>query len=90
MKPIRLSAHAQEQAQRRGATAEEIVLAIEESEWTAAEMERKQVEKVYYFGANWNGKLYQYKKVRPIFVEENHEIIVVTVYTYYFDGGEGE
>lgn len=36
------------------------------------------------FGALWNGKVYNTKQVRPIFVEEEKELIVVTVYTYYF------
>ena len=36
------------------------------------------------FNAIWNGKRYASKQVRPIFVEEDVEIIVVTVYVYYF------
>ena len=32
-----------------------------------------------------NGKIYAIKQVRPIFVEEAAEIVVITVYTYYFD-----
>jgi len=31
----------------------------------------------------WNEKLYATKEVRPIFVEQADEIVVVTVYTYY-------
>ncbi|MGO9269362.1 MAG: hypothetical protein ACLQOO_03725 [Terriglobia bacterium] len=33
-------------------------------------------------GREWNGKVYATKRVRPIFVEEAAEILVVTV--YYF------
>jgi hypothetical protein len=36
------------------------------------------------FGKEWNGKTYRTKQVRPIFVEEAGEILVVTVYTYFF------
>jgi len=32
----------------------------------------------------WNGKYYATKRVRPVFVEERDEIVVVTVYTYYY------
>jgi len=32
----------------------------------------------------WNGKLYATKQVRPIFVAEETEIVVITVYAYYF------
>lgn len=30
------------------------------------------------------GKVYATKQVRPVFVEEATEVVVVTVYTYYF------
>ncbi len=30
------------------------------------------------------GKFYHTKRVRPIFVEEELEIVVVTVYTYFY------
>jgi len=32
----------------------------------------------------WNGVRYGTKQVRPIFVEESDEIVVVTVYVYSF------
>ena len=32
----------------------------------------------------WNGTHYTTKQVRPIFVDEPDEIVVVTVYVYYF------
>jgi hypothetical protein len=31
----------------------------------------------------WNKRLYATKEIRPIFVEQADEIVVVTVYTYY-------
>jgi len=39
--------------------------------------------KIFAFNREWNKKLYATKEVRPIFVEEADEIVVVTVYTYY-------
>lgn len=38
----------------------------------------------FEFDAEWNGVRYRTRRVRPVFVEEEHAIIVVTVYTYYF------
>jgi hypothetical protein len=32
----------------------------------------------------WRGKYYLNKQVRPIFAEELNEIVVITVYSYYF------
>jgi hypothetical protein len=39
--------------------------------------------KTFPFIREWNRRLYANKEVRPIFVEEADEIVVVTVYTYY-------
>ncbi|MBF0520807.1 MAG: hypothetical protein HQK92_13935 [Nitrospirae bacterium] len=41
--------------------------------------------KDFLFENEWNKKYYSYKQVRPIFIEEETEIIVVTVYAYYFN-----
>jgi hypothetical protein len=84
MKPIRLWAHALSYTTRRGFTIAEIEETIYNSPWEPAELERLQCHKDFPFGAEWSGKFYSTKQVRPIFVEEAKEIVVVTVYTYYF------
>jgi len=38
----------------------------------------------FAWNAIWNRKHYATKRVRPIFVEEPDEIVVVTIYVYYF------
>jgi len=53
-------------------------------QWEPAERGRMQCRKDFVFGKDWNGKTYRTKQVRPIFVEEADEIVVVTVYVYYF------
>ena len=83
MKPIRLSAHALGYTRKRGYTAGEVEEAIESSSWEPAELERLQCYKSFPFNREWNGRVYATKRVRPIFVEEADEIVVVTVYTYY-------
>ncbi len=40
--------------------------------------------KVFRFDAEWNKRHFATKQVRPIFVEEADEIVVVTIYVYYF------
>ncbi len=85
MKSIRLSAHALSYTTRRGFTVEEVEEAIRSSPWELAEGGRQQCRMDFPFGQEWNGKPYRTKQVRPIFVEEETEIVVVTVYTYYFD-----
>ena len=36
------------------------------------------------YSNEWNGNFYETKQVRPIFVDETNEIVVITVYTYFF------
>ena len=50
----------------------------------SAELGRLECRKDYPFHAVWNGVRYGTKQVRPIFVDESEEIVVVTVYVYYF------
>ena len=84
MKPVRLSGHARDQLRYRGATKDELIDAIRTADWTPAEIGRLECRKDFPFGKEWNGKVYTTKQVRPVFVEEEDEIVVVTVYAYYF------
>ena len=84
MKPVRLSAHALSYTVRRGFSVAEVEEAIRTSTWEPAELGRLQCRKDFPFGREWNGKVYATKQIRPVFVEEATEIVVVTVYTYYF------
>lgn len=70
---------------RRGFTFAEVEEAIRTVTWQPAELERLECRKNFAYGKEWNGRVYTTKQVRLIFVEEASEIVVVTVYTYYFD-----
>lgn len=83
MRPIRLSAHARENAHYRGATEQEIVEAIRNAPWQAADLGRFECRQDLAFASVWNGNWYATKQVRPVFVEDATEIVVVTVYVYY-------
>jgi hypothetical protein len=83
-KLIRLSQHAKQQLEFRGATEQQIVEAIRTETWEPAELGRLECRKNFVFNSEWNKKYYDTKQVRPIFVDEPDEIIVVTVYVYYF------
>jgi hypothetical protein len=85
VKPIRLSDHALRYASKRGFTVDEVKQAISTMPWGPAELDRLECRKDFAYGKEWNRKLYATKQVRPVFVEEAAEIVVVTVYTYYFD-----
>ncbi len=83
-KPIRLSGHAKIQARIRGAEEEEIIDAIRNSSWQTSEFNKLECRKDFVFDKTWNNKFYKTKQIRPIFVEEEKEIVVITVYVYYF------
>jgi len=83
-KPVCLSGHANSQLARRGVSKEEVIEAIRTSPWEPAELGRLECHKDFPYGREWNGKFYETKQVRPIFVEEADEVVVVTVYSYYF------
>jgi len=83
-KPIKLSIHAKIRASLRGATEEEIIETIKTAKWQKSELDKLECSKDFAFNKIWNNKFYKTKQVRPIFIEEEKEIVVVTVYVYYF------
>ena len=62
----------------------EVEAAIRSAEWAPARGPRLEASKDFPFEREWNGRHYATKRVRPIFVEDTDEIVVVTVYTYFF------
>lgn len=84
MKPIRLTHHAQTQSALRGATNVEIVEAIEDGVWEAVKKGRQMSKMNFEFNDYWGNRHYAIKQVAPVFVEEETEIVVITVYTFYF------
>jgi hypothetical protein len=84
MKPIRLTKHAAGYQKLRGFTQAEVEDAIRTSAWEPAELGRLECRKNLPFGGEWSGKQYATKQVRPVFIEDDLEIVVITVYTYYY------
>jgi hypothetical protein len=68
--------HAREQLRFRGGFAWEVT-------WRPAERGRLECRRNLDFHQEWNGTVYATKQIRPIFVDEPEEIVVVTVYVYY-------
>lgn len=83
-KPIRLSNHARGYLARRGFTEAVVSEAIRQGRWRPTHQGRCETSWEFAYNGDWNGMYYATKRVRPIFVEEATEIVVVTVYTYFF------
>lgn len=65
---------------------EEVINAISNSTWKPVKLGVNCFEcsTEFPFDSKWNGKYYKTKRVRPIFEERDLEIVVITVYTYYY------
>lgn len=84
MKPIRLSKHALEQCAERGATETEVIHAIEYGSREPAKHGREVFRYNFPFDRIWQGNRYSIKQVAPVIKEEAAEIVVITVYTFFF------
>lgn len=69
----------------RGANEAEIFEVIRTTPWQPADQaKRLECRQNFEYNEVWNGKFYTTKQIRPIFVDEADEIVVVTVYVYFF------
>lgn len=84
MKPIRLTKHAMEQSIERGTDESEIIAAIRTGSREPAKLGRFIYRANFQYNAKWNNTFYPIKQVAPVIVESSDEIIVTTVYTFYF------
>jgi hypothetical protein len=78
------SKHAQEQALERGTTQIEVQEAIRKGSREPATGGREMCRYSFVFNRKWQGKHYPIKQVAPVIKEEANEVIVITVYTFYF------
>ena len=84
MKPIRLTNHVHAQAIERGTYEAEIIDAILTGNRQAAKNGRYKYQATFQYNNDWQGKFYSLKKVVPIVAENDTELVVITVYTFYF------
>ena len=87
MKPIRLSNHARKRTVGRGATEAEIIETIQTEKWQPALQNKMQAKRTFKYEqpSPINQKVYAFKTIRVIFVDEDTVITVVTVLVYYGD-----
>lgn len=82
--PIRLTIHARLQCKERGASEGEVVQAVREGTQEPAKLGRTLCRFNVAFDGIWQGNVYSVKQVAPVIKEEANEIVVITVYTFYF------
>jgi Domain of unknown function (DUF4258) len=84
MKPIRFTKHALEQCIERGTNELEVTEAIRNGNHKPAKQGRHEYRYNFQFDREWQGRFYAIKRVAPIIAESETEIVVITVYTFYF------
>ena len=84
MKHVRLSEHARARLQLRGTNEEEVRSAVHRGVREGAKQGRSMCRLNFRYNQMWRGKQYAIKQVAPVILERPHEIVVVTVYTFFF------
>jgi hypothetical protein len=68
----------------RGASECQVQAAIHTGNAEPARKGRIMFRKSFAFGGWWRGKHYSVRQVAPIVAEEADELVIVTVYVFYF------
>ncbi|MBI4655577.1 MAG: DUF4258 domain-containing protein [Elusimicrobia bacterium] len=84
MKRITFSNHAKEQMIERGASGQEVTESIYKGDKFLVKHGRIAYRYNFQYNSHWGNSFYRIKQVMPITKEEAKEIIVVTVYAFYF------
>ena len=84
MKPVRLTTHARLQCAERGTNQQEVEQAVREGTREPAKHGRMLCRFNFTFNSNWQDNHYAVKQVAPVIKEEADEIVVITVYVFYF------
>lgn len=73
---------------KRGIRKDEVIETIREGKRKKAKFDRVESSKNLDYNSLWLGKFYNKKKVTVIFKEKEGNIIVITVYAFYFQEEE--
>ena len=83
-KPIKISQHARFQMAERGVQESEVIAAIRQGDQEPARAGRTMYRKTFEFRGMWRGRIYRLKQVSVVVASEPDELVVVTVYAFYF------
>ncbi len=82
---VKFSNHAKIQMLARGTDENEVIESIEKGQWQPAKDNKHHSKRTFLFEkiSPVNKQFYKFKTVDSVFVNENSEIIVVTIKVYY-------
>jgi len=81
---VRFHPHAIQRMQERGATLDEVKVAVENGEQFPAKFGRVGFRRNFPFHAEWRGRRYNTKQVEAYAVREGTNWLVISVLTRYF------
>ncbi|MCK4244460.1 MAG: DUF4258 domain-containing protein [Candidatus Omnitrophica bacterium] len=81
---VRFHPHARERMVERGASEDEVEVAVEEGEEFPARFGRTGFRRNFPFDNKWRGRYYRIKQVEAYAVREDDAWLVITVITRYF------
>jgi hypothetical protein len=83
-KQIRFTAHSLQRIAKRGTSEQEVIEAIFSGYREPAKDNKIMCRLNLPYNEIWIDTFYPIKQVAPVIVEEETEIVVITVYTFYF------
>jgi hypothetical protein len=87
LKPVVFTVHARKRMVERGAREEDVIEAIRIGEREPAQRGLTLCRLNLEFHREWDGRYYRMQQVAPVVAEEPDRIVVITVYTFYFQEG---
>ena len=87
-KPLVLTHHARDRLRERGTTEGQVREAIRDGQREPAQRGLFLYRLNLEFKREWDGRYYGVQQVAPVVAEEPDRIVVVTVYTFYFQEGD--
>ena len=81
---VRLHPHAQERAEERGATAEQVIATVEAGERFPAKYGRTGFRRNFPLDGSWRGREYRTEQIEALAVQEEGDWLVITVIVRYF------
>ena len=86
-KPIVFTTHARKRMRERGAREEDVREAIRVGQREPAQRGLVLYRLNLEFNREWDGRYYAVQQIAPVVSEEQDRIVVITVYTFYFQEG---
>ena len=84
MKEIKFTNHAKLKMTQRGASEDEVILAISNGEREIAQRGLYLYKINIEYNSLWGERFYRIKQVAPVVAEEENSLVIITVYTFYF------